>query len=102
MVLQHYLPQLKVLHLQENPVPLDDSLRRIQESGRSSLWLVAPAASHAFRATLKEGGLRQWIYGNCQLRNTVGRGRVDVRQNYLQLYRCPPARPTPFLRSTSR
>jgi 4-amino-4-deoxy-L-arabinose transferase-like glycosyltransferase len=91
MVLQHYLPQVKVLHLQQNPEPLSDSLRSVQGDGRSSVWLVAPAASHAFRATLKEGGLRDWIYGNCQLRNTLGRGRVDLRQHYLQVYRCPPA-----------
>lgn len=91
MVLQHYLPQVKVLHLQQNPRPLADSLRSVQEDGRSSVWLVAPAASHAFRTTLKEGGLRHWIYGNCQLRNTLGRGRVDLRQHYLQVYRCPPA-----------
>jgi hypothetical protein len=93
MVLQHYLPEVKVLHLQQNPAPLAESLRRIQGGGRSSLWLVAPAPSHAFRATLKEGGLRHWMYGNCQLRNTLGRGRVDLRQHYLQVYRCPPARP---------
>ena len=99
-----------MLHLQQNPVPLADSLRSLEESGRSSLWLVAPAASHAFRATLKEGGLRHWIYGNCQLQNTLGRGRMDVRQQYLQLYRCPPAaggagravRGAPLRRSTSR
>ena len=89
MVLQHYLPQTKVVHLQQNPAPLADSLR-LRGEGRSRLWLVAPAASHAFRATLKEGGLRQWIYDNCQLQNTLGRGRVDLRQHYLQVYRCPP------------
>jgi mannosyltransferase len=93
MVMQHYLTQLKVLHLQQNPVPLADSLRSLEEGGRSSLWLVAPAPSHAFRATLKEGGLRHWIYGNCQLQNTLGRGRIDLRQHYLQVYRCPPGRP---------
>ncbi len=92
MVLQHYLPQAKVVHLQQNPAPLADSLR-LREAGRSRLWVVAPAASHAFRTTLKEGGLRQWIYGNCQLRNTLGRGRVDPRQHYLQVYSCPPDRP---------
>ncbi len=89
MVLQHYLPQTKVVHLQQNPAPLGDSLR-VRSDSRSHLWLVAPAASHAFRATLKEGGLRQWIYQNCQLQNTLGRGRVDMRQQYLQVYRCPP------------
>ena len=89
MVLQHYLPQTKVLHLQQTPAPLADSLRH-RAQDRSRLWLVAPAPSHAFRATLKEGGLRQWIYDNCQLQNTLGRGRVDLRQHYLQIYRCPP------------
>lgn len=93
MVLQHYLPETKVLHLRENPAPLADSLRSLEGAGRSSLWLVAPAASHAFRATLKEGGLRNWIYTSCQLQNTLGRGRVDLRQQYLQVYRCPPLRP---------
>jgi hypothetical protein len=93
MVLQHYLPQTKVLHLQENPAPLADSLRSLEAGGRSSLWLVAPAASHAFRATLKEGGLRQWIYTSCQLGNTLGRGRIDLRQEYLQVFRCPPTTP---------
>jgi 4-amino-4-deoxy-L-arabinose transferase-like glycosyltransferase len=92
MVLQHYLPRTKVLHLQENPEPLADSLRSLEAGNRSSLWLVAPAASHAFRATLKEGGLRHWIYTSCQLGNTLGRGRIDLRQQYLQVYRCPPMR----------
>ncbi|HKU63223.1 MAG TPA: hypothetical protein VJQ44_18630, partial [Gemmatimonadales bacterium] len=94
MVLQHYLPETKVLHLQQNPEPLTDSLRSLERSGRSSMWLVAPAASHAFRATLKEGGLRHWMYNSCQLQNTLGRGRVDLRQQYLQVYRCPPGRPS--------
>jgi hypothetical protein len=93
MVLQYYLPRVKVLQLQEKPVPLAESLRSLQEGGHSSLWLVAPAPSHAFRATLKEGGLSHWIYGNCQLQNTLGQGRLDLRQEYLQVYRCPPAPP---------
>jgi hypothetical protein len=79
-----------VLHLQEDPAPLADSLRTLSAGGKASLWLVAPAASHAFRATLKEGGLRSWNYTNCQLGNTLGRGRIDLRQQYLQVYRCPP------------
>jgi hypothetical protein len=91
MVLRHYLPQEQVVHLQSNPAVLADSLGT-RESG-SRLWLVAPAASHAFRATLREGGLRQWIYGHCQLQYTLGRGRVDLRQQYLQVYRCPPGPP---------
>jgi 4-amino-4-deoxy-L-arabinose transferase-like glycosyltransferase len=96
MVLQHYLPQTKVLHLQENPTRLADSLRSVAGGRRSNVWVVAPAASHAFRATLKEGGLRGWIYTNCQLDNTLGWGRIDLRQEYLQVYRCPPA-PAPGL-----
>lgn len=91
MVLRHYLPQEQVVHLQSNPAVLADSLGT-RETG-SRLWLVAPAASHAFRATLREGGLRQWIYGHCQLQYTLGRGRVDLRQQYLQVYRCPPGPP---------
>ena len=93
MVLQHYLPDTRVLHLQQDPAPLADSLRSVEGAGHSSLWLVAPAASHAFRATLKEGGLRHWIYSSCQLENTLGRGRIDLRQQYLQVFRCPTGRP---------
>ena len=50
--------------------------------------VVAPAASHAFRADLRLGGLSNWIYQNCKLLNTVGVARMDVRQHYLQVYRC--------------
>jgi len=62
-----------------------------QGTRAGTLWIVAPAPSHAFRANLKSGGLIGWIYDNCQLRNTLGVGRVDYRQEYLQVYRCPPA-----------
>jgi hypothetical protein len=37
--------------------------------------------------------MNDWIYTNCQLRNTIGVGRLDFRQNYLQIYRCPPLTP---------
>jgi hypothetical protein len=33
------------------------------------------------------------MYEHCQLRNTVGVGRVDFRQYHLQVYRCPAATP---------
>ena len=35
------------------------------------------------------GSMNDWIYTNCQLRNTIGVGRLDFRQNYLQIYRVP-------------
>jgi hypothetical protein len=57
------------------------------------LWVVAPAPSHAFRANLRQRGLIRWIYDNCQLRNSTGVGRVDYRQEYLHIYRCPPLAP---------
>jgi hypothetical protein len=66
----------------------------LRQSGRGeAVWIVAPAPSHAFRTNLKSGGLLSWIYDNCQVRNTLGVGRVDFRQQYLQIYRCPVSAP---------
>ena len=91
MVLAHYLNGAEVQRLRL-PEPLDEAMRKHPGTGKAAaLWIVAPAASHAFRATLKEGGLIDWIYPHCQLQNTVGVGRVDYRQEYLQVYRCPPS-----------
>jgi hypothetical protein len=68
-------------------------VRALHRSGEEpALWLVAPAPSHAFRGNLKRGGVLGWIYENCQLRNTLGVSRIDFRQQYLQVYRCPPAK----------
>ena len=93
MVLAHYLPDAEVRKLRGTE-PLAEELRRRRETGSSGiLWVVAPAASHAFRADLRQGGLINWIYDNCELRNTVGVGRMDVRQHYLQVYRCATASP---------
>jgi hypothetical protein len=93
MVLAHYLPNAEVRRLR-GVQPLVEELRRRRETGGpGALWIVAPAASHVFRANLKEGGLINWIYENCALRNTVGLGRVDARQQYLQVYRCEAASP---------
>jgi mannosyltransferase len=90
MVLAHYLEGVKVQRLRL-PEPLAEAMRDHPGTGKAAaLWIVAPAASHAFRATLREGGLIDWIYPHCQLQNTVGVGRVDYRQEYLQVYRCPP------------
>ena len=90
MVLAHYLEGPAVLKLRHNAKPLveaEDSLRR---AGDGVLWVVAPAPSHAFRTNLRQGGLAHFLYSGCQLRNTVGRGRLDFRQQYLQVFRCPP------------
>jgi hypothetical protein len=90
MVLARYLPGRKVQRLRI-PAPLMQSVRELSQDGDGkALWIVAPAPSHAFRTDLKRGGLIDWIYDHCQLRNTVGVGRVDLRQQYLQVYRCPP------------
>jgi hypothetical protein len=92
VVMTHYLPQAEVHRLRQDPVPLMQAEGVLHQGTRAgTLWIVAPAPSHAFRANLKSGGLIGWIYDNCQLRNTLGVGRVDYRQEYLQVYRCPPA-----------
>ncbi len=97
VALAHYLPGIDVQRLRYNTAPLRQSVRALHQSERGgALWIVAPAPAHAFRTNLKQGGLIRWIYDNCQLSNTVGRSRVDFRQQYLQVYRCPPA-PTPPL-----
>jgi hypothetical protein len=91
VVLAYYLPRTEVERLRYDTQPLMDTLRRVHQSGSgAALWIVAPAPAHAFRTNLKQGGLAAWIYANCQLRNSVGEGRVDIRQQYLQVFRCPP------------
>ena len=108
MVLAHYLKGAEVKKLRPNPAPLEESLGQLDQSGHGgTLWIVAPAPSHALRTNLKEGGLLGWILNNCQLQNIVGNGRMDFRQQYLQVYRCPPmtpgdARASPLRASTSR
>lgn len=92
MVLAHYLPEHRVQRLRR-PGPLQQSLDSLGTiGGGGALWVVAPAPAHAFRTALKEGGLARWMYDHCQMRNTVGVGRVDFRQQYLQVYRCPTSR----------
>ena len=94
MVLAHYLKGPPVQKLRQDPAPLREAVSELQRSGGEALWIVAPAPAHAFRTNLKPGGLAGWMYANCQMRNTIGRGRLDFRQQYLQVYRCPPALPT--------
>jgi hypothetical protein len=93
MVLGHYLPATQVQRLRYDTVPLADTVRAMQEAGRGALWIVAPAPSHALRTTLSQGGLIGWIYEHCRLGNTIGRGRLDFRQQYLQVYDCPSSVP---------
>jgi mannosyltransferase len=91
MVLAHYLKTVEVQKLRQDPTALRDSLADLRRSGAGTLWIVAPQPAHAFRTNLKAGGLADWMYGNCQLRSTIGQGRLDFRQQYLQVFRCPPS-----------
>jgi mannosyltransferase len=92
IVLTHYLPGVEVGRLRYNLEPLEEALRTVDGSAPGeALWIVAPGLSHALRTNLRQGGLIRWIYDHCQLSNTIGVGRVDFRQQYLQVYRCPPA-----------
>jgi hypothetical protein len=92
MVMAYYLPSIRVQRLRSDHTPLMQSLADLRQGGGGgTLWIVAPAPSHPFRTNLRPGGLSAWIYDNCQLRNTLGVGRLDFRQDYLQVYRCPPA-----------
>jgi Dolichyl-phosphate-mannose-protein mannosyltransferase len=92
MVLAHYLPGVQVQHLRLNPATLEQSVLHLRQSGRGeALWTVAPAPSHALRTNLRQGGLAGWLYQHCQLRHSLGTGRVDFRQQYLHIYRCPPS-----------
>jgi hypothetical protein len=92
VALAHYLRATKVQRLRHDPAPLMQSVSALHQSGRGeALWIVAPAPAHALRTNLKQGGLARWIYQNCHLRNSIGGGRLDFRQQLLQVYRCPPA-----------
>jgi hypothetical protein len=89
-VMVHYLPGREIYRLVADPGRLARAEAIARRHGGQALWLVAPAPSHAFRTNPKLHAMNQWIYANCQLRNTIGVGRVDFRQNFLQAYRCPP------------
>jgi hypothetical protein len=89
-VVTHYLPKTDVQRLSVDTNRLKESLTTQSYSARQgAIWIIAPAPAHAFRTNPRASGLRQWIYNHCQLVHTVGVGRVDFRQYYLQLYRCP-------------
>jgi 4-amino-4-deoxy-L-arabinose transferase-like glycosyltransferase len=94
MVTAHYLFPHPVRHLRKDLGLLKDAMGELQQAGGGgALWIVAPAPSHAYRPNMKEGGMSAWIYENCQIRSTIGVGRIDFRQNYLHIYHCPSARP---------
>lgn len=93
MVLAYYLKNPPVQKLRPTSEPLREAAGAVRRAGGQALWVVAPAPSHALRTNLKPGGLADWMYENCQMRTTIGRGRLDFRQQYLQVYRCPPELP---------
>ena len=90
MVLRHYLPGAEVRRLRDR-IGLRETARELDQQGhQGALWIVAPAPSHPFRTNLRGGGLVDWLHTHCQMRHSRGVGRVDLRQHYLQVYRCPP------------
>ena len=92
----YYLSKVEVQQLRFNTEPLRQSMQRIHGGGREgTLWIIAPAPAHAFRTNLRQGGLAAWMYANCQLRNSLGAGRLDFRQQYLQVFQCPPESSNP-------
>jgi len=92
MVTAHYLPQHPVRHLILDVGVLKDAMGELRGTGGGgALWIVAPAPAHAYRPTLKKGGVIRWIYENCQLTERTGVGRIDFRQHYLDIFRCPSA-----------
>jgi hypothetical protein len=94
VVLAYYLPGRDVQRLVADPARFSQMQSALQRAGRGgALWIVSPAPSHAFRTNSKLKSLNGWMYDNCQLRNTIGVARVDFRQNFLQVYRCPPLVP---------
>ena len=98
MVMAHYLPQHPVRHLLQDLELLRGGMGELHQAGREGvLWIAAPAASHAYRPNMKQGGMINWIYDNCQLRTSIGVGRIDFRQDYLNIYRCPPTMPAASL-----
>jgi mannosyltransferase len=91
----HYLPGIRIQHLSADPRPLTRSLEGLEESGRGTLWIVAPySARGGHRTTARLNDFKGWVWDHCQLREAIGVARLDFRQNELQIYRCPPEVPT--------
>lgn len=90
-VLAHYLPGTQVHPLRADTAALLRSVHLLRNEGyRGALWVIPPAPSHAFRTNPRIGVLNRWIFDHCQVRNSIGVARVDFRQHFLQIYRCPP------------
>jgi hypothetical protein len=90
-ILSYYLERARAVPLAPDTTALARSTDLLRRSGKGeALWIVVPAPSHAFRTNLRRGGLIGWIFDHCQLRNSLGVGRMDFRQQYLHIYRCPP------------
>jgi mannosyltransferase len=93
-VMTHYLPEVEVERLVPDSVRLSSALAALRKPGAEGvLWVVVPSPSHAFRTNPGLSQLNGWMYEHCQLRNTIGVGRMDFRQNFLQVFRCLPATP---------
>jgi hypothetical protein len=90
-VVAYYLRGKTVQRLVADPERLARAQGTVLQAGGRALWIVAPAPSHAFRTNPRLSSLNDWIYANCQLKNQIGVGRVDFRQNFLQIFRCAPA-----------
>lgn len=89
-VLAHYLPGTQVHPLRADTTRFLTSVRLLRSEGyRGALWVIPPAPSHAFRTNPKLAVLNRWIFDHCQVRNSIGVARVDFRQHFLQIYRCP-------------
>ncbi len=88
-----YLPGTTIHHLSAEPAPLAQALEGVLTSHPAgTLWLVVPySARGGVRTTPKLESFKGWIYGHCQLAETMGVARLDFRHNELQIYRCPPA-----------
>jgi dolichyl-phosphate-mannose-protein mannosyltransferase len=98
-VLAHYLPGTQVHPLRADTARLVKSVRLLRGEGyKGALWVILPAPSHAFRTNAKLGVLNRWIFDHCQERNSIGVTRVDFRQHFLQIYRCPPPGETVLIR----
>ena len=90
----HYLPEVEVERLVPDSVRLSSALAGLRKRWPDGvLWVVVPSPSHAFRTNPRLSQLNGWLYEHCQLRNIIGVGRVDFRQNFLQVFRCLPVTP---------
>jgi hypothetical protein len=90
--LKHYLPGARITPLRRRPERIQASLDEVRLDGADGrLWIVVQAS---LRAGFKNhklglGPIADWVYGTCQLRQTVEQPRLDFRNNGLQIFQCP-------------